>query len=149
MGTNTDLYAYDFYAWSQTTATLIRQGKWSEIDPEAVAEELESLGKRDKRELESRLEVLLRHLLKWRYQPQRWARGQSWRSTILEQRRRLTRLLQESPSLRSSLDQTIQDEYPHARQRAIAETRLPAVTFPIVCPWNTAQLTDADFWPEE
>ena len=67
MSTNAELYEEDFYAWTQTTAALIREGKWHDLDREAVAEEIESLGKSDWRELASRIAVLLRHLLKWRY----------------------------------------------------------------------------------
>jgi len=81
MGRNAELYMQDFFAWTYTTATLIRQGKWHEVDAESVAEELESLGRSERHALESRIEVLVRHLLKWRYQPERRERGRSWRST--------------------------------------------------------------------
>ncbi len=148
MTTNAELYEQDFFQWTQTTAALIRAGKLQEIDPESVGEELESLGKRDKRELESRLEVLVRHLLKWRYQTDRPVRRQSWRSTIREQRRRLARLLAQSPSLRPALAEALPEEYTHARQRASDETRLREDTFPHVCPWTAEQLLEADFWPE-
>ena len=148
MTTNAELYEQDFFHWTQTTAAQIRAGKWHDIDPESVAEELESLGKRDRRELESRLEVLIRHLLKWRYQTDRSARRPSWQSTIQEQRRRLARLLVQSPSLRPALTETLPEEYTHARQRAHYETRLPEATFPSACPWTAEQLLDADFWPE-
>ncbi len=69
MTTNAALYAQDFYTWTQTTAALIRAGKWADIDAESLAEEIESLGKSQQRELASRLDALLMHLLKWRYQP--------------------------------------------------------------------------------
>ena len=97
MGTNAELYDTDFYAWCLTTAALIRQGKWHDIDPESVAEEMESLGRSQKRELESRLEVLMMHLLKWCYQPERREDSHSWYDTILEQRSQLTRLLRTTP----------------------------------------------------
>jgi hypothetical protein len=71
VATNTDVYATDFYAWCLITAQLVRTGQWDAIDPEALAEELESLGKSQKRELESCLEVLVMHLLKWQCQPLR------------------------------------------------------------------------------
>jgi len=148
MGRNGELYVQDFFAWAHTTATLIRQGKWHEVDAESVAEELESLGRSERHALESRIEVLIRHLLKWRYQPERRERGRSWRSTILEQRRRITRLLQSSPSLRPLLADTLQDEYLHARARALAETRLPDTTLPYECPWTVEQVLHDDFWPE-
>ena len=148
MRTNTELYDQDFYAWTQTTAALIRAGKWSDLDQEALAEEVESLGKSDWRELASRIAVLLRHLLKWRYQPERRQRGRSWRSTIWEQRSRLRRLLRQSPSLAPLVPQTIQEEYAEACQRASDETGLPLTTFPATCPWTAAQVLDTDFWPE-
>ena len=148
MSTNAELYEEDFYAWTQTTAALIREGKWHALDPEAVAEEIESLGKRDWRELASRIAVLLRHLLKWRYQPERRQRGRSWRSTIWEQRSRLRRLLRQSPSLAPLVPLTLQEEYAEARQRAREETGLPLATFPPACPWTAEQVLDVDFWPE-
>jgi len=92
MSTNAELYDQDFYAWTQSTAELIRTGKWYDLDRDALAEEIESLGKSDWRELASRLAVLLRHLLKWRYQPEKWQRGRSWSSTIWEQRSRPRRV---------------------------------------------------------
>ena len=85
MNTNAELYEQDFYEWSHTTAALIRAGKWDDLDREALAEEVESLGKRDRRELRSRLQTLLMHLLKWRYQPSE--RSGSWRGTIRTARR--------------------------------------------------------------
>jgi len=148
MSTNAELYEEDFYAWTQTTAALIREGKWHDLDREAVAEEIESLGKSDWRELASRIAVLLRHLLKWRYQPERRQRGRSWRSTIWEQRSRLRRLLRQSPSLAPLVPLTLQEEYAEARQRASEETGLPLATFPPACPWTAEQVLDVDFWPE-
>jgi len=148
MSTNAELYEQDFYAWTQTTAALIRAGKWYDLDRDALAEEIESLGKRDWRELASRIAVLLRHLLKWRYQPERRQRGRSWRSTIWEQRSRLRRLLHQSPSLAPLVSQTIQEEYAEACQRAREETGLPLTTFPTACPWTAEQVLDTDFWPE-
>ena len=147
MSTNTELYDQDFYAWTQTTAALIRAGKWHNLDREALAEEIESLGKSDWRELASRIAVLLRHLLKWRYQPERRQRGRSWRSTIWEQRSRLRRLLRQSPSLVPLVPQTIAEEYTEARQRASEETGLPLTTFPEACPWTAEQVLDTVFWP--
>ena len=148
MPTNTELYDQDFYAWTQTTADLIRAGKWSDLDREALPEEIESLGKSDWRELASRIAVLLRYLLKWRYQPERRQRGRSWRSTIWEQRSRLRRLLRQSPSLVPLVPQTIQEEYAEARQRASEETGLPLTAFPAAYPWTVEQVLDTDFWPE-
>jgi len=146
MSTNAELYEQDFYAWTQTTAGLIRAGKWRDLDPEALAEEVESLGKSQHRELGSRLDVLVLHLLKWCYQPR--DRSGSWRSTIRTQRRELRRLLQQNPSLRPLVPNAVADGYPDARLDAGDETGLPLATFPAACPWTSAQVLDADFWPE-
>src|SRR5690242_16183984 len=98
--TNTDLYTTDFAAWCLTTAQLVRSGQWDAIDLEALAEELEGLARRDKRELERRLETLMVHLLKWQYQPERRVEGHSWSDTIHEQRNQLHLLLRDNPSFR-------------------------------------------------
>jgi len=146
MSINAELYEQDFYAWTQTTAALIRAGKWYDLDREALAEEVESLGKSQHRELGSRLDVLVMHLLKWRYQPSE--HSGSWRSTIRTQRRELRRLLQQNPSLRPLIASIIADGYGDARLEASDETGLPPTTFPQACPWTVEQILDADFWPE-
>ncbi len=145
---NPELYDQDFYAWTQAQAACLREGAWQDLDGANLAEEIESLGKSDWRELASRLAVLVRHLLKWRYQPDRRQRGRSWRSTIWEQRGRLRRLLRHSPSLGPVVPQLLAEEYPDARQRASEETGLPLATFPAVCPWTAEQVLDAAYWPE-
>jgi Domain of unknown function DUF29 len=148
MKTHTPLYDQDFYAWTQQQAVLLRAKKWRELDYGNLAEELEALGKRDRRELEHRLEVLVMHLLKWHYQAERRERSRGWRSTIREQRRRLARLLQDSPSLRSEVPALLDDGYPHARVKALDETSLQPETLPSTCPWTAAQVLDDAFWPE-
>ena len=146
VSTNAELYERDFYAWTQTTAALIRAEKWYDLDREALAEEVESLGKNQHRELGSRLDILVMHLLKWRSQPSE--RSGSWRSTIRTQRRELRRLLQQNPSLHPLRASVIADGYADARLEASDETGLPLATFPETCPWTAAQVLDADFWPE-
>ena len=166
MTTNTDVYTTDLYAWCLTTAALVRQGQWDAIDPEALAEELESLGKSQKRELESRLEVLVMHLLKWEYQPELQQQSHSWHDTILEQRNTIARLLRDNPSLRPQVPAILADIYPGARQRAIGEmtpemtlrrqTRARGFSFspenrlallPTTCLWTDVEILDKDFWP--
>ncbi|HEY7493046.1 MAG TPA: DUF29 domain-containing protein [Candidatus Tectomicrobia bacterium] len=148
MGTNSDLYDRDFYEWTQTTASLIRQGKWQEVDSGWVAEELESLGKRDRRELGSRLQMLLLHLLKWHGQPGRRENSHSWYDTIVEQREQIQDLLADSPSLRPQLSTLLAQRYARARQKALHDTGLPAIALPRMCPWTAEQLLDEAFWPE-
>jgi len=148
MSTNAELYAQDFYAWTQTTAAALRAGKWQDVDPEALAEEVESLGKSQQHALESRLEKLVLHLLKWHFQRAKRLRGQSWQRTILEQRRRIDRLLQQNPSLRPTLPALLEDSYAYIRKRTSLETRLPLTTLPDTCPWGMPQILDDDFWPD-
>jgi hypothetical protein len=148
MGINSEIYDHDFFQWTQTTAALIRQRKWHEVDPESIADELESLGKRDRRELESRIEVLAMHMLQWRYQPEGREESHSWYDTILEQRGQIQRLLNDSPSLRPRVATLLEQRYARARRRAIGDTQLPESLFPQACPWTIVQLLDDDFWPE-
>jgi len=148
MGTNAELYTEDFFAWTQTTAALIRAGKWCDIAPQVLAEEVESLGARDHRELRRRLQRLVTHLLKWQYQPEKRQTGHSWRSTIRTQRQEIADLLAQSPSLRHTVPDALSTRYALAREHASAQTHLPLSTFPETCPWTPAQSLDADFWPE-
>src|SRR5437868_10367309 len=93
-----DLYEADFYEWTQQQARLLRERRWDDLDLDNLVDEVESVGRSDKRQIESRLEVLLTHLLKWKIQP--GGRDKSRIGTIFEQRRRLIGLVEESPSLR-------------------------------------------------
>ncbi|WP_298369052.1 DUF29 domain-containing protein [Azospirillum sp.] len=140
------LYETDFYAWANQQAALLRTGKLTQADIEHIAEEIESMGKAEKRELVSRLTVLLLHLLKWRHQPER--RGKSWSASIRVQRRDLTRHLADNPSLKAKLDESIADAYGDAVIQAGAETDLPEDVFPVVCPWSFERMMAEDFWPE-
>jgi hypothetical protein len=148
MHPNSALYSQDFYAWCCTTAALIRAGKWYDIDPEALAEEIDSLGRSQKRELGSRVEVLVMHLLKWCYQSRGGEQSHSWYDTILEQRGQIQALLDDNPSLRSQVPDVLSTRYSRARTRAIGETRLHAAAFPETSPWTDAQVLDEAFWPE-
>lgn len=145
--TNT-LYDTDFYAWTQRQAALLRAEDFGEVDWNNLIEEIETLGRSDKREVISRLEVLIMHLLKLTHQPRaaRYTRG--WRNTIGEQRQRLHRLLRESPSLRAQLTELVADAYPDAIKSAARETGLAPRTFPAECPWSADQIMDEEFWPE-
>lgn len=147
MTTNTQQdYDKDFYAWALHNAELIRQGKLSEVDLEHVAEEIESMGKGDKNKLINRLAILMAHLLKWQYQPNR--RGRSWMLTIKEQRVRITRLIRESPSLKHELNVTLTDAYEEAVIIAARQTALDESIFPNDCPFSFEQCINQDFLPE-
>ncbi len=105
------------------------------------------MGRSQRRELSSRLDVLLTHLLKWAFQPVR--RGESWICTILEQRRGIALVLRDNPSLRPTLDGVLRDSYAYAVKRAALETGLPATTFPASCPWTLEQVLDEDWLPTD
>ena len=140
------LYERDFYAWANQQAALLRAGQLSDADIENIAEEIESIGRSEKRELVSRLTVLLLHLLKWQYQP--GFRGNSWRLTIEEQRSSVEGHLMDNPSLKSQLDTAIADAYKAARFGAARETGLDRNGFPAVCPHTYDRIVAEDFWPE-
>jgi hypothetical protein len=141
------LYDRDFYAWANEQAALLREGKLAQADIENIAEEIESMGRSEKRELLSRLTVLLLHLLKWRYQPK--GRGSSWEASIRIQRRRLARHMADNPSLKAKLPEAIDDAYQDAIIAAAEETKLSESTFPTECPWSYEQISNAGFWPDE
>ena len=140
------LYDQDVYAWAMKNAELIRQGHWADIDLEHVAKELEGMGRGEWYELVDRLAVLLAHLLKWRFQPER--RGNSWRLTIKEQRRRMRLRLKKSPSLRSELDETFAEAYEAAILRAAREMKVTDSMFPPLCPFTLEQALDEGYWPD-
>lgn len=98
------------------------------------------------RALDSRLTVLLAHLLKWQYQPER--QGKSWRLTIEEQRYQIDRLLRKNPSLKPALEETLSETYPSAVRSAAKETDLEVDEFPAKCPWLIEQVLDSEFYPK-
>ena len=139
-------YEVDFHAWSMEQASRLRLLRIPGIDSENLAEEIESLGRSDKREIVSRCEILLMHLLKWRYQPA--LRGNSCRGTIMEQRHSIEALLAESPSLRPTLPAVVDRAYSMATRKAALETHLPGRVFPTACEWTPDQVLDQDFLPD-
>ncbi len=132
-----DLYDHDFFAWANEQAELLRAGRLSDADLANIAEEIESMGRSERNQLTNRLAVLLAHLLKWRFQP--GLRGNSWRLTIREQRRRADRILTQNPSLRAGLSAILAEAYGDATLIAERETGLPEDTFPADCPWTFDQ----------
>ncbi len=136
----------DFYAWSLEQAALLREGKIAEADLDLIAEEIESMGKTEKRELVSQLTVLLIHLLKWRFQPK--GRGKSWRLSIANARDEIADLIADNPSLKPMLDDVTAQAYRYARRKAAIETSLDEERFPGQCPWSFAETMDEAFLPE-
>lgn len=138
-------YERDFYSWIYQNIALLKQGKFTDIDVDILIDELESMAKRDKRELISRLMILIAHLLKWQFQPDK--QNSSWQGSIDEQRIQIIRQLDDSPSLRTQLSESIENAYPDALKLAIKETKLPVEIFPQTCPYSVLKLLDDDFYP--
>ena len=141
----TAAYDTDFYAWANEQAALLRSGRLAEADIAHIAEEIETMGRAEKRELVSRLTVLLMHLLNWRFQPN--LRGRSWRLTIKEQRKEVLNHLADNPSLQSRTKEAMAAAYDLAIIKAARETAMDEEEFPAACPWTFEQAT-SDFWPE-
>ncbi|MGR0481228.1 MAG: DUF29 domain-containing protein [Candidatus Electronema sp. V4] len=142
---NGGLHAADFFSWANQQATLLRAGRIAEIDCEHLAEEIEDMGKILHRELLNRLTFFFLHLLKWQYQP--GYQSNSWRYTIEEQREQIADHLQDNPSLKQKMPESIERAYKYARTGAARETGLPKSVFPETCPWSFAQALDDQFWP--
>lgn len=128
------LYECDLYAWSLEQARLLKEGRLDEVDAENVAEEILDVGRNEYDKLESALGVLLMHMLKWDYQPEK--RTRSWETTILEQRDRVERQLRDNPSLRSRTREAVRDGYRLGRLRASGETDMDLDAFPEACPYD-------------
>jgi hypothetical protein len=141
-------YETDFAVWAEHQARMVQVGMWEALDQEHLVEELEALSRSEHSELESRLEVLITHLLKWQFDVASLNPRRLWRATIREQRHRLTRLLQRNPSLRPTLPDVLHQNYPHARLIALDETDLPDSLLPATCPWSMQQILDENFVPE-
>jgi len=133
----------DFYSWTQEQAALLKQGRYLEMDHEHLIEELESMGASERRELVNRLAVLLAHLLKWQYQPER--RGNSWRLIVEEQQRKVGRVLRQNPGLKPTIGESIEDAYGDALLIAARETGLNENTFAKERPWTVAQVLESEF----
>ncbi|OQW95242.1 MAG: hypothetical protein BWK79_03070 [Beggiatoa sp. IS2] len=148
-------YDRDFNAWIQQHITLLKQGRVNEIDVEHLIIELEDMGKSNLRELESRLVILIAHLLKWQFQLKQlnelWEefKGNSWQQSIIEQRYKINKLLKTNPSLKSHVQDAIVNAYPDALEIAIDETGLPQSTFPESCSYTAEQLLDKTFYPDK
>jgi hypothetical protein len=140
------LYDEDFAVWATETARLLRERRFSEIDIEHLAEEIEALGNRDKREVLSRLTVLMQHLLKWQFQAKK--RSRSWQATIATERAELGHIFEQSPGLRRGVTTSLAQGYRRAVKLVVIESGLSAKTFPPDCPFTPVQVLDEDFLPE-
>jgi hypothetical protein len=138
---NEKLYEIDFAAWSEQQAELLRHGVSAGLDWANLADEIASLGMRDRREIRWRLETILLRLLMWRYDPDR-----RWRAVIQDHRDRIADLIEESPSLRALPAERLPKAYANARVRALEETGL--YHLPEACPWDADQILSPKFLPE-
>jgi hypothetical protein len=127
-------YERDFYSWLMEQARFVREGRWSAIDRDNLAEEIESLGREQFNTLESALRVLLLHLLKWDHQPER--RSRSWELSIKEQRIAVQDVLDDNPGLTPRIPEAIGRGYRRARIEAARETGLEDDVFPETCPYS-------------
>jgi ParB-like chromosome segregation protein Spo0J len=143
----TNLYDRDYYLWLSHTANLISEGKFSEVDAVNLIEEIQDMGRSEKRAIESNLVVLLLHLLKYKYQSDK--RTNSWKSSIREHRRRLRKALSDSPSLKRHFEQVVDECYQDAREQAADETGLPIATFPQELSFTLAEVLNPDYLPQD
>jgi hypothetical protein len=138
----TKLYDQDFSLWIETTVEQLKQKQLDHLDWENLIEEIESLGKSEKNALQSNLRILLMHLLKWQYQPER--RSNSWSYTITEHNIRIKEAFDDSPSLKSYCTNILDNCYQNARKLAAKETGLDITVFPVDCPFSEEDILNSD-----
>ena len=138
-------YHQDWFGWTLDQAQLLREQRFADLDLANLIEEIESMGRSEYDQLETRLAIRIGHLLKWEYQPRH--RSGSWQSTIREQRRKLARLLGRSPSLKSRRDQALTEAWEDGLDLALRETGLDPTAFPADLPYGWERLLDQEFWP--
>jgi hypothetical protein len=139
------IYNQDFYLWIETTAKLLREKKFDQLDCENLIEEIEGMGRSEKQAIRNNLIVVLMHLLKYKYQPQN--RTNSWRYTIREHRRRLRDAFEDSPSLKPYFQEVFDRCYEDARKEASDETGLVIATFPPSSPFSYEETLNPDYLP--
>lgn len=135
----------DLYGWAVENASLLKQGKFNEADMEHIIQEMETLGRSNKRELVSRLGVLMAHLMKWQYQADK--RNKSWKGTIERQRIEISAVLEENPSLKSQIKEIIPKAYKYALAILEEETPLDIQSLPSNCSYDFDQIIDDAFYP--
>jgi hypothetical protein len=141
------LYETDFYQWTQEQAKALRAKDLAALDVDNLVEEIEDLGRNVEHAVESHLERLLHHLLKWRYHPAEEPR-RGWQLTIVHARREIAKYLRRNPSLQHRPERYLDEAYRYARQDASIETGLSLTVFPETCPWTIEQVLDMEFLPE-
>ena len=137
------LYDIDFYAWTLEQSNLLKSGKWQELDIENLVEEIESLGKQQRQELRNCLGILIGHLLKWQYQPDKCSKN--WMATIMEQRDKSSEVLKENPSLKPYLPEVIASAFVLSLALVVRETPLNYEDLPVECPFTIEQILNPTF----
>ncbi|HAZ43618.1 MAG TPA: DUF29 domain-containing protein [Cyanobacteria bacterium UBA11369] len=146
---NQVLYEQDFYLWIQTTAKLLKDRRFEDVDWENLIEEIESMGRSEKKELKSRLIVLIEHLLKLMYwEAEKAYNARGWRNTIVEQRRQIGLSLEDSPSLRPLLGEMFPDCYCIAREDTLRKYQLSSDLFPTEPPFTLEDVLNSDYLPQ-
>jgi len=140
-----ETYLADFNSWIDQTAQLLRERRWHEIDVEHLIEEVEDLGKSERRGIASQLTRLLLHLLKWQYQPQR--RSDSWLDSITDARTQIELAIEDSPSLKNYPAEQLEESYQRARCQAAKQTSVQVSVFPEECPYPLELVLDEDWLP--
>lgn len=139
-------YLADFNLWIDQTAQLLRESRWHEIDVPHLIEEVEDLGKSERRGIASQLTRLLQHLLKWQYQPQR--RSDSWLDSITDARTQIELAIEDSPSLKYYPAEQLDESYKRARRQAARQTSMAISMFPDLCPYSPELVLAEDWLPE-
>ncbi|WP_334990934.1 DUF29 domain-containing protein [Nostoc sp.] len=140
------LYDTDYLQWIETTVEKLQSDDYANVDWGNLIEEIADMGRSERRSLKSNLIVILVHLLKWQFQPEKISG--SWEGSIIEHRRRVKEALVDSPSLKSYLESVFAECYAQAVKQAKAETGLLVESFPLVCPYQLPEVTDDEFLPQ-
>ena len=140
------LYSTDFSTWISQTAQLLRERRWHDIDVANLIDEVEDLGKSERRAIDSQLTRLLLHLLKWQYQPQR--RSDSWLDSITDARTQIDLAIKDSPSLKGYPAEQLEESYRRARRQAAIQTKLEISVFPQTCQYSLDLVVADDWLPE-
>jgi len=140
------LHDTDYLQWIETTVEKLQSQDYANVDWENLIEEIADMGRSERRSLKSNLIVILVHLLKWQFQPEK--RSGSWEGSIIEHRRRVKEALDDSPSLKSYLENIFAECYAQAVKQAKAETSLSMESFPLICPYQLPEVINDEYLPQ-
>lgn len=146
-GQSQTLYETDYLQWIETTIKKLQSQDYKNVDWENLIEEITDMGRSERRSLKSNFIVILVHLLKWQFQPEK--RSGSWEGSIVEHRRRVQEALDDSPSLKPYLESIFAECYTQAVKQAKAETGLPLESFPVMCPYELSEVIADEFLPQQ